>query len=82
MTTNASHDYRPHLRKAEKVYFNTKSLCGERVRAEKICEDKREKIHGENMKKMRQYSPCNLVSLDTALLLFRPNKYLCSSCSV
>ncbi len=48
--------------------------CGERVWAEKICEDKREKIHGEIMKKMREHSPCNLVSLVTALLLFRPNE--------
>jgi hypothetical protein len=42
----------------------------------KICEDKREKIHGEIIKKMRQHSPCILVSLIISLLLFRPiNSY-------
>jgi hypothetical protein len=32
-------------------------------------------IHGDIMKKMRQHSPCILVCLIRALLLFRPNKY-------
>jgi hypothetical protein len=48
--------------------------CGERVGAEKICEDKGEKIHGEIKKKMREHSPYNLVSLVRALILLRPNK--------
>jgi hypothetical protein len=34
-----------------------------------MCEDKGEKIHVENMKKMRQYTPRNLVSLVRALLI-------------
>jgi hypothetical protein len=34
-----------------------------RVCAEKICEDKRDKIHGEIEKKMREHSPSVLSEL-------------------
>jgi hypothetical protein len=30
---------------------------------------------------MRELSSCNIVSLVRAIILFRPNKWLCSNCS-